>query len=149
MPRAAHGHQPPVPKPPAKPAPPAADHPPPGPDAANPEPSEEGAIFLALLDAGADARVAYTAEKRLHTMISDIITPQFQAQTAEMTRRFDELAAAGIERDRRLEQIDHRLDEHGRKLAVLAAQMRLVIGAMGLLVTVLIAVFGFLFTNMN
>ena len=147
MPRAAHGPRPPTRKPPTKPAPPAADRPPSSRDAANSGPSEEGAIFLALLDAGADARVAYTAEKRLHTMISDAITPQFQALTTEMTRRFDELSAAGTERDRRLDEIDRRLDEHGRKLAVLAAQMRLVIGAMGLLVTVLIAVFGFLFAN--
>ena len=132
-------------KPPTKPAPPAADRPPSSPDAANPEASEEGAIFLAPLDAGANARGAYTAEKRLHTMISDAITPQFQALMEEMTRRFDELAAAGAERDRRLDGIDRRLDEHGRELAALAAQMRLLIGAMGLLVTVLIAVFGFLF----
>ena len=147
MPRAAPGPQPPTRKPPTKPVPPAADRPPPSPDAANPEPSEEGAIFLALLDAGADARVAYTAEKRMHTMISDAITPQFQSLMEEMTRRFDELAASGAERDRRLDRIDDRLNEHDRKLAVLAAQMRLLIGAMGLLVTVLIAVFGFLFAN--
>ena len=100
--------------------------------------------------------MAYTAEKRLHTMISDAITPQFRSLTAEMTRRFDELAAAGAERDHRLDGIDRRLDgidrrlnEHDRKLAVLAAQMRLLFGAMGLLVTVLIAVFGFLFANTN
>ena len=83
----------------------------------------------------------------MHTMISEAITPQFQALMEEMTRRFDELAAAGTERDRRLDEIDRRLDEHGRKLVVLAAQMWLVIGAMGVLVTVLIAVFGFLFAN--
>ena len=89
-------------------------------------------------------------------MISDAITPQFQALMEEMTRRFDELAAAGTKRDRRLDGIDRRLDgidrrlnEHDRKLAVLAAQMRLLFGAMGLLVTVLIAVFGFLFANTN
>ena len=62
MPRAAHGTQPPAQKPPTKPAPPAADRPPPSPDAAKPEASEEGAIFLALLDAGADAGVAYPAK---------------------------------------------------------------------------------------
>lgn len=138
---------PPAAEAPPKRARPPAETPPPGSDAVAPQPAEEGAIFLALLDAGADARGAYAAEERLHTMISDAITPQFQALTAEMTRRFDELAAAGTERDRRLDGIDRRLDEHGRKLAVLAAQMRLVIGAMGLLVTVLIAVFGFLFAN--
>jgi len=36
---------------------------------------------------------------------------------------------------------------HNRKLDVLAAQMRLVIGGFGLLVTALIAVFGILFTR--
>ena len=36
---------------------------------------------------------------------------------------------------------------HDRKLDVLAAQMRLVIGAFGLLITALIAVFGILFTR--
>ena len=37
--------------------------------------------------------------------------------------------------------------ERDRKLDVLSAQMRLVIGAFGLLITALIAVFGFLFTR--
>ena len=139
----------PAPKPAAQPAGPPTDTPSSGSDAATPQTAEEGAIFLALLDAGADARVACTAEKRLHTMISDVITPQFQSLTAEMTRGFDELAAAGTERDRRLDGIDRRLNEHDRKLDILAAQMRLLTGAMGLLVTVLIAVFGFLFANSN
>ena len=130
----------PAPKPAAQPAGPPTGTPSPGSDAATPQPEEEGAIFLALLDAGADARVAYTAEKRLHTMISDAITPQFQSLTAEMTRRFD-----GI--DRRLDGIDRRLNEHDRKLDVLTAQMRLLFGAMGLLITALIAVFGILFAR--
>ena len=132
----------PAPKPAAKPAPPAADRPPPGPDAVSPEPPEEGAIFRALLDAGTEAVVAYTAEKRLHTMMSEAIAQQLQPLVREMGRRFDEV-------DRRLDGIDRRLNEHDRKLAVLAAQTRLLIGAMGLLVTVLIAVFGFLFANTN
>ena len=167
----------PTPKPAAKPAGPPTDTVSSGSDAAAPQPAEEGAIFLALLDAGADARVAYTAEKRLHTMISDAIAPQFESFLTEMTRRFDEhdrrfddqdrqldaLATAGAERDRKLDTLakagakrDRKLDalttavaEHDRTLAVLAAQMRLVIGALGLLVTVLIAVFGFLFANAN
>ncbi len=139
----------PAPKPAAKPAPPAADRPPPGPDAVSPEPPEEGAIFRALLDAGTEAVVAYTAEKRLHTMMSEAIAQQLQPLVREMSRRFD-----GIDRrldgiDRRLDVIDGRLNEHDRKLAVVAAQTRLLIGAMGLLVTVLIAVFGFLFANAN
>ena len=139
MPRAAHTQQPPAPKPPA----------PPVPDAASPEPPEEGAIFRALLDAGAEPVVAYTAEKRLHTMISEAIAPQLQPFMREMTRRFDE-------QDRKLDALVGEVRElartvaaHDRRLDVLAAQMRLLIGAMGLLVTVLIAVFGFLFTSAN
>ena len=57
----------PAPEPPPKPAPPPADAPPPGPDATAPKPAEEGAIFHALLDAGVEAKLAYTAEKRMHT----------------------------------------------------------------------------------
>ena len=53
---------PPAPETPPKPARPPADPPPPGPDAEVPKPVDEGAIFRALLDAGANAVVAYTAE---------------------------------------------------------------------------------------
>ena len=149
------------PTPPAAEAPPKRARPPaetapPGSDAVAPQPAEEGAIFHALLDAGVDPRVAYTAEKRLHTMISEAIAPQLQPLVREMSRRFDEVDRRFDGIDRRLDGIDHRLDgidgrlnEHDRRLAVLAAQMRLVFGALGLLVTVLIAVFGFLFANAN
>lgn len=65
MPRTAHGTQRPTQKPPTKPAPPAANGPPRSPDAVSLKPSGEGAISLALLDAGTGARVAYTAEKPL------------------------------------------------------------------------------------
>ncbi len=144
----------PQPTPPAAEAPPKrarppAETPPPGSDAVAPQPAEEGAIFHALLDAGVDARVAYTAEKRLHTMISDAIAPQLQPFVREMNRRFDE-------QDRKLDALVGEVRElakavaaHDRKLDVLAAKTRLVFGAMGLLVTVLIAVFGFLFANTN
>ena len=140
---------PPAAEAPPKRARPPAETPPPGSDAVAPQPAEEGAIFHALLDAGVDARVAYTAEKRLHTMISEAIAPQLEPFVREMSRRFDE-------QDRKLNALVEEVRElakavaaHDRKLAVLAAQMRLLFGAMGLLVTVLIAVFGFLFANSN
>ena len=138
-----------APRPAGKPAPPRADRPPLDPDAVSPEPLEEGAIFHALLDAGTDARVAYTAEKRLLTMISGAIAPQLQPFVREVNRRFDE-------QDRKLDALVGEVRElaravavHDRRLAVLAAQMRLLFGAMGLPVTILIAVFGFLFANTN
>ena len=80
-------------------------------------------------------------------MISDAIAQQLQPFAREMSRRFDEI-------DRRLDDMatgdaerDRRLDAHDRKLDVLAAQMRLVLAGLGLLVTALIAVFGFLFAQ--
>ena len=55
----------------------------------------------------------------------------------------------GAEQDRRLDALATAVAVHDPKLDVLAAQVRLLIGAMGLLVTVLLAVFGFLFANTN
>ena len=82
-------------------------------------------------------------------MMSEAIAQQLQPLVREMGRRFDEIDRRLDGIDRRLDGIDGRLNEHDRKLAVVAAQTRLLIGAMGLLVTVLIAVFGFLFANTN
>ncbi len=131
--------QPPVPQSPRKPLEPPADAPTPEPDTATPKPADEGAISRALLDAGADAMVAYTADKRMHTMVSQAVAQQLQPVLMEIRQ----VRAA---QDRRFDELDRRLNEHDRKLDVLAAQMRLVLGGLGLLVTVLVAVFGFLFT---
>ena len=76
--------QPPAPEPSGKPAPPPADRPPPDPNAANPKPAEEGALFRALVDAGAEAMVAYTVEKRLHAMTSETVAAQIQPVLAEL-----------------------------------------------------------------
>ena len=112
----------------------------PAPDAPTPKAAEEGAIFRALLDAGAEAMVAYTAERRLHTMVSEAVAPQLQPFLAEVRRRFDEQ--------------DRRLAEHDRKLDVIVARLdgmkvlgQVILGALALLITALIAVFGFLFAN--
>ena len=152
---------PPRPEPPPKPATPR-ETPPPRPDAAL-KPADEETIFHALLDAGVGAVVAYTAEKRLHTMISETVAPQFRRLTAEMNRRFDTHDRRFDERDRKLDALaeagaarDRRLDEHDRKLDVIVARLdglkllgQIMVGAYALLITVLIAVFGFLFTNLN
>ena len=76
--------QPPAPEPSGKPAPPPADRPPPDPNAANPKPAEEGTLFRALVDAGAEAMVAYTVEKRLHAMTSETAAAQIQPVLAEL-----------------------------------------------------------------
>ena len=76
--------QPPVPEPPGKPAPPPADQPPPDPVAANPKPAEEGALFRALVDAGMEATLAYTVEKRMHAMTTETAAAQIQPVLAEL-----------------------------------------------------------------
>ena len=137
----------PIPEPPPKPVPPPADAPPPGTDASAPKPAEEGAIFHALLDAGVQARVAYTAEKRMHAMTAQTVAEHTQPILLEIRQ----LAAASAERHHTLaadiQALKEAVASHDRKLDVLAAQMRLVIGGFGLLITALIAVFGILFTR--
>ena len=59
---------------------------------------------------------------------------------AEHGRKLDALAEAGAERDRKLEFLAVRTD-------ALRTEIRLVWGALGILVTVLLAVFGLLFTR--
>ena len=133
----------PAPELPPKPAPPPADAPPPVPDAAAPEPAEEGAIFHALLDAGVEAKLAYTAERRMHAMTSRTVAEHTQpilVEVRQVAAQVRDLAKAGAERDRRLDVIVARLD--GLKLLG-----QIMIGAYALLITVLIAVFGFLFTR--
>ncbi|MCY3747177.1 MAG: hypothetical protein OXH05_13200 [Acidobacteria bacterium] len=147
----------PVPESPPKPAPPTADARPPIPDATAPKPAEEGAIFHALLDAGVEAKLAYTAEKRMHAMTSETVAEHTRPileevrQLAEMVRDLTgevrNLAKAEAEQDRKLDELAKAVASHDRKLDVLAAQMRLMIGAFGLLITALIAVFGILFTR--
>ena len=76
--------QPSAPEPPGKPAQLPVDSPPPGPDAAPPKPAREGAMFHALLEGGCDPVVAYTAEKRIHTMTSEIVAAGLQPVVAEL-----------------------------------------------------------------
>ena len=120
-----------------------------------------GALFHTLLEAGFDAPVAYTAEKRIRAVVSEALTPQLEPFLLEMRQRFDA-------QDRKLEALTEAvakltdivpahgelLAEHDRKLDVIAdrldglkAQVQILFGALALLITVLIAVFGFLFTT--
>ena len=161
---------PPPPDPAAPPKPATSpEAPPPRADAAS-QPAGEGTVFCALLDAGVDAKLAYTAETRMRTMISETVAPQLQPFVTEMSRRFDEHDRRFDQNDRRFDEHDRRFDEHDlkldalaeagaardRKLDVVLARLaglkllgQIMIGAYALLITVLIAVFGFLFTSAN
>ena len=81
---------------------------------------------------------------RLHTTISDAITPQFQSLMAEMTRRFDEIDRRLDGIDRRLDGIDRRLNEHGHKLDTLIAQGWVLLALMGVALILAFAILGLL-----
>lgn len=119
-----------------------------------PKPEAREALFRALVDAGADAVVAYTADRQMHAVTLETVTASLQPVLVEIGRRFDEQDRKLDEQDRKLDEHGRRLDEHDRKLDVIVARLdglkvlvHVVLGALGLLITVLIAVFGFLFTN--
>ena len=116
--------QPPNPEPLPKRSQPPADLSPPGPGAAPPKPAAGGALFRALLEAGCDAVVAYTAEKQLQTMTLEIVSAHQAPVLAEMRNGFDRHGGRLAETRRRLDQhsaqlvnIERRLDQHSAQLA--------------------------------
>ena len=111
----------PSPGPEPKPSQPPADTPPSGPDAATPRPAEEGAVFRALVDAGAEAMVAYTAEQRIRTMVSEAVAPQLQPFLLEMRQLRAAVERRFGEHERRFDEQDRRFDGQDRKLDALAA----------------------------
>lgn len=171
MPRNAHSLQPPA----HERAPEAATRPQPppqpesdAPDRDPPQPAATGALFQALVEAGASTMVAYTADEQTRSMVSNSVAAHTQpvleevrqlseqvrdlgAQVRDLAMQVRDLARTGAERHRELAADIQSLKEAGaardRKLDVLAAQMRLVIGGFGLLVTALIAVFSILFAR--
>ena len=128
-------------------------------------PVKQGALFRALVSSGCDPDAAYNAEAEVRSMAAENLVAQFRAEMrvgfieikqlcnenadrladhgrtlAEHGRKLDALAEAGAERDRKLEFLTVRTD-------ALRTEIRLVWGALGILVTVLLAVFGLLFTR--
>ena len=97
----------------------------------------------------------------MHTMVSEAVAPQLQPFLVEMRRQFDEIDRRFDEHDRRFDELDRRFDalaatvaEHDRKLEVIVARLdgmkvlgQVILGALALLITALIAVFGLLFTS--
>ena len=145
---------------PPKAAPPS-EAPNPGPSAPDdtpPKPGVKGALFRALVDAGADPLVAYTADEQAESMVSERVAVQVQPiladirhQFAEHGRKLDALAEGAVERDRKLDAIAAEIqglkEVIGVRVDAQEREMRLIWGALGVLLTVLTVVFGFLFTG--
>ena len=90
----------------------------------------------------------------MHAMTSETVAEHTQSilkEVRQLAAQVRDLAETVAENHRALTAEIQALKEAGaerdRKLDVLAAQMRLVIGGFGLLVTALVAVFGILFTR--
>lgn len=123
-------------------------------------PGRKGALFRALVNAGCDLDAAYNAEAEVESMVAENLVAQFGAQMQvgfmEIKQHFRETSARFAEQGQRLDEHSRKLDaltEQVRRLEVLPArldamktELRLVWGALGVLVTVLLAVFGLLFT---
>ena len=98
------------------------------PDDTPPEPvCVKGALFRALVDAGADPLVAYTADEQAESMVSESVAVQVQPiladirhQFAERDRKLDALTEAGAEYDRKLDALAEAGAERDRKLDALA-----------------------------
>lgn len=131
----------------------------------SPMPAKQGALFRALVNGGSDPEAAYNAEVEVRSMAAENLVAQLGAQMqvgfmeikqlcgenakqlaehgrtlAEQGKKLDALADAGAERDRKLEFLAVRTD-------ALRTEIRLVWGALGILVTVLLAVFALLFAR--
>ena len=128
------------------------------PDDTPPKPGVKGALFRALVDAGADPLVAYTADEQAESMVSERVAVQVQPiladirhQFAEHGRKLDALAEGAVERDRKLDAIAAEIqglkEVIGVRVDAQEREMRLIWGALGVLLTVLTVVFGFLFTG--
>ena len=128
------------------------------PDDTPPKPGVKGALFRALVDAGADPLVAYTADEQAESMVSERVAVQVQPiladirhQFAEHGRKLDALAEGAVERDRKLDAIVAEIrglkEVIGVRVDAQKREMRLIWGALGVLLTVLTVVFGFLFTG--
>ncbi len=116
--------------------------------------SKKGALFRALLKAGCDAEVAYTALEEARSMAGENVTARIEGQLTD----FNQLAAQVRGELRELKNLiaeqGETLTHHGAKLDVLAVrmdglktEMRLMWGALGALVTVLGLVFTLLFSR--
>lgn len=110
-----------------------------------PNPGANGALFCALVDAGADAVVAYTAEKGMQSIVSTAVATQVQPVLVEMRQLF------GAQEQRFAAQEQWFVAEIQKTNEVVAAkldgirrELRLIWGALGVSMTMWLAVLGYL-----
>ena len=158
MPNTAKTPDPTAPEPSRNPSPAASPPLPEPPPASIPGPPGEAksALFRALVDAGAGVVVAYTADQYVHSMTSGNVALHTQPILVEMRRLFAEqgrqIAEQGrqiAEQSRQIAALREIVARHDAKLDAVKRELRLVWGALGILITLLTVVFGFLFQGLN
>ena len=117
-----------------------------------PNPGANGALFCALVDAGADAVVAYTAEKGMQSIVSTAVATQVQPVLVEMRQLFaaQEQRFAALEQrfvaqeQRFVAEIQKTNEVVAAKLDGIRRELRLIWGALGVSMTMWLAVLGYL-----
>ena len=103
-----------------------------------PNPGANGALFCALVDAGADAVVAYTAEKGMQSIVSTAVATQVQPVLVEMRQLF------AAQEQRFVAEIQKTNEVVAAKLDGIRRELRLIWGALGVSMTMWLAVLGYL-----
>ncbi len=88
-----------------------------------PKSTDSGVLFRALVEAGADPGLAYTAEAGTKSMVSEAVATQVQPILVEMRQLFAEQERRFAEQDRKLDALAAKYAEHDRKLDALAAHV--------------------------
>lgn len=151
MPHTAETPDPTAPEPSRNPSPAASPPLPEPPPASIPGPPGEAksALFRALVDAGAGVVVAYTADQYVHSMTSGNVALHTQPILVEMRRLFAEQGRQIAEQSRQVAALREIVARHDAKLDAVKRELRLVWGALGILITLLTVVFGFPFQGLN
>ncbi len=116
------------------------------------KPGGNGNLFRALVNAGADAIVAYTAEKGMQSMVSAEVATAVQPILLEMRQLFAAQEQRFAAQEQRFAAQEQRFAAEIRKTNELVAvkldairrELRLIWGALGVLLTMWLAVLGYL-----
>ena len=100
---------------------------------------QEGALFRALVDAGVDAKVAYTVEKRMHAMTSETAAAYVQPVLEELREMRENMVTkadlAGFATKADLANLEARVVRwmFGALMAHAALTVALVVGVMSVM----------------
>ena len=105
--------------------------PPPQPPKPEPQPPEtvrkpgaKGALFRALVDAGANTMVTYTVEEGTQSIVSEAIATQVQPILLEMRQLFAAQEGRFAAQERKLDALAAQVAENGRRLDALPAEVQ-------------------------